>query len=212
MDDAFVGLLPAIRRADDNLRLVYVGRGAAPARVTAYEALRASGEQVFNLGGGGDDMAGIFYTGGTTGRPKGVLVAHTALVVTLMSAQVGPEAPKDASLLCVLQMFHMAGAQLAIVAAMTMRPLIIHPTFDPVAVLACIETDRVDTLSLVPAMWAMLVDHPAAANADLSGLRRVMYGASPMPEGILRRVAARLPGVAEHPMSSGVNASMPSWC
>jgi acyl-CoA synthetase (AMP-forming)/AMP-acid ligase II len=195
LDDAFAPLAPALIDAIGPIEIIHIGDGAQPEGAHRYADVRERGEPVPDLGGGGEDMAGIFYTGGTTGHPKGVMLAHTSIVATLLSSQ-GEPPPENASLLCVLPMFHMAGAQLAIVAAIATRPLILHPTFDPVAILECIERDRVAALSLVPAMWGMLVDHPRAVDADLSSLRRALYGASPMPEGTLRRVAARLPGVA----------------
>lgn len=194
VDDAFAAMARTLNWPLAGQSLVYIGGGPGPEGAMSYQALRRGAEPITSLGGGGEDMAGIFYTGGTTGRPKGVMLAHTSLVATLLAGLGGDDAPHDeASLLCVLPMFHMAGAQLAVVAALSARPLIVHPGFDPAAILACVEQDRVDTLSLVPAMWGMLVDHPKAAEADLSSLTRAAYGASPMPEGILRRVMARLP-------------------
>jgi long-chain acyl-CoA synthetase len=194
-DDAFAPLVPALSAGSSVKHVIHIGDGAIPEGATAYKSVKSQGTPVAALGQGGDVMAGIFYTGGTTGRPKGVMLAHTGIIATLLAGSVNrAPPPEDASILCVLPMFHMAGAQLAIAAAIAARPLILHPTFDPVAILKCIEADRIDTLSLVPAMWGMMVDHPVARETDLSSLKRVLYGASPMPEGILRRVMKRLPG------------------
>jgi acyl-CoA synthetase (AMP-forming)/AMP-acid ligase II len=111
------------------------------------------------------------------------------------AAGLAPDRPARGDPSCIWRMARPAPAALAMAifsraarrsatwaAAMATWPLIIHPGFDPAAILASIEADRVETLSLVPARWAMLVDHPAAA-ADLSSLRRALYGVSPMAGG-----------------------------
>lgn len=193
VDDSFAALVADLVLENTSIRIVHIGDGAAAAEAITYAEMRRDADRVTVLGGGGEDMAGIFYTGGTTGHSKGVMLGHSALTATLLGGKVGEESAENVAILGVLPMFHLAGAQLAIAAAMAGRQLIMHPTFDPGAIIDCIVNDRIDTLSLVPAMWGMLIDLPQAQGADLSSLKNALYGASPMPEGILRRVMARLP-------------------
>jgi acyl-CoA synthetase (AMP-forming)/AMP-acid ligase II len=189
IDDAFAGLIGDL----DAQTVIHIGDGPTPAGAISYDALCRDAVPCTALGGGGEDMAGIFYTGGTTGHPKGVMLCHTGLVATLLAGNLGDEPAEDVAILCVLPMFHLAGAQLAVASAIAGRQLIMQPVFDPGAIIDCIVEDRIDTLSLVPAMWAMLIAHPKAEGADLTSLRNALYGASPMPEGTLRRLIARLP-------------------
>ncbi len=197
VDDAFAPMAGALDFGMTGPRVLFMGDRDALHGALTYDELRRSGRPTGELGGGGEDLAGIFYTGGTTGDPKGVMLAHTSLVATLLGASASQdESDKERPILCVLPMFHLAGAQLAIAAAITGVPLIMQPGFDIAAILHCIETDRVSTLSLVPSMWGMLLSHPNAASADLSSLKRAAYGASPMPEGILRQCLRRLPHAA----------------
>jgi acyl-CoA synthetase (AMP-forming)/AMP-acid ligase II len=194
VDDVFAVLIEALQGEVGDLTVIHMGNAATPANAIAYDALRRDVTPVTGLGGGGEEMAGIFYTGGTTGHPKGAMLCHTGLVATLLAGKMGDEEPdENVAILAVLPMFHLAGAQLAVASAMAGRQLIMHPIFDPGAIIDCVVTDRIDTLSLVPAMWAMLIDHPKAQGADLSSLSNALYGASPMPEGTLRRLIARLP-------------------
>lgn len=193
VDDAFAGMVGDLTAGNDGVRLIHIGDGAPPEGMISYSTLREFGAPETGLGGAGEDMAGIFYTGGTTGRAKGVMLCHTGLVATLLAGKMTDESARGVAILCVLPMFHLAGAQLAIASAIANRPLIMHATFDPGAIINSIVEDRIDTLSLVPAMWGMLIDHPKAQGADLSSLANVLYGASPMPEGTLRRLIARLP-------------------
>jgi acyl-CoA synthetase (AMP-forming)/AMP-acid ligase II len=67
--------------------------------------------------------------------------------------------------------------------------------FTPAGVAAAIEAHRVTEVLLVPTMIQMLVDDPACADADLSSLRHLLYGASPISEAVLERAAKRLPTV-----------------
>lgn len=189
VDDAFSGVIDGLEAGT----LVHIGEGQALPGATGYEDLKSAAEPCSELGGGGEDMAGIFYTGGTTGHPKGVMLSHVGLVATLLGGRSQQAVDPDAAMLCVLPMFHLAGAQLAVASALSGRQLIMQPTFDPGAIIDCVVNDRIDTLSLVPAMWGMLLDHPKAQNADLSSLTNALYGASPMPEGTLRRLIGRLP-------------------
>ena len=193
VDDAFAGLVEDMTAADGDVRVIHAGDGEPAAGSMRYDALRRLGAPVTCLGGADEDVAGIFYTGGTTGHPKGVMLCHTGLITTLLAGKRGEEPKQDVAILCVLPMFHLAGAQLAVASAIAARKLIIHPTCDPGAIIECVVRDRIDTLSLVPAMWNMLIDHPKAQDADLSSLTNALYGASPMPEGTLRRLLARLP-------------------
>ena len=189
VDDAFASLVAPLGMET----VIHIGDGEAPGNAISYAMVRRDAPRCNALGGGGEDMAGIFYTGGTTGRSKGVMLGHTALTATLLGGRLSEEPAEDVAILCVLPMFHLAGAQLSVAAALAGRQLIMHPTFDPGAIIDCIVKDRIDTLSLVPAMWGVLIDLPQAQGADLSSLKNALYGASPMPEGILRRVIARLP-------------------
>ena len=177
VDDVFGALIADLSAGNDDVPVVHIGDGDPALEAISYKALRRDVLPVTEMGGGGEDMAGIFYTGGTTGHPKGVMLCHTGLVCSLLAAQLGDEEPAaDVAILCVLPMFHLAGAQLAVASAIVGRPLIMQPTFDPGAIIDCVVQDRIDTLSLVPAMWGMLIAHPKAEGADLSSLRNALYG------------------------------------
>jgi acyl-CoA synthetase (AMP-forming)/AMP-acid ligase II len=106
-------------------------------------------------------------------------------------------APAGGTYLHVAPMFHLAdiGATQAHWIAGNTHSIL--PAFNPEAVLDCIERDRVTQVLLVPTMIQMLVDHPAMQRRrDLSSLKMVIYGASPISEALLKRAFAVLPGVA----------------
>jgi len=145
---------------------------------------------------GPTDMAGIFYTGGTTGFPKGVMLSHLNLWSSAMSvAMDGWCSTSDTVLLHVAPMFHLADLAITGAAIVNGASHSFQDVFDPVAVFERITEDRVTEFLIVPTMIPMLLDHPEFKNYQLSSLRQIVYGASPMSEGLLARTMLALPGV-----------------
>ncbi len=128
---------------------------------------------------GPDDLAVLMYTGGTTGRPKGVMLSHQNLrwnAVTCAEA-VGIE-PGSVSLLC-LPVAHLFGMIAAVTGQVLGTRGILLDWFTPEGVLAAIEEHRVEHVPLVPTMMTLLLQHEAGA--DTSSLRTVFASAAPVP-------------------------------
>lgn len=138
---------------------------------------------------------GIFYTGGTTGEPKGVLLSTHGLWHNVMLLQREFDFRRGDALVLALPLFHLAaGANLlALVGAAGCA--VILPGFEAGAVLATLARERAQHLALVPTMLRALIDHPDFAGTDISSLRRINYGAAPMTPALLARLRAALPKV-----------------
>jgi acyl-CoA synthetase (AMP-forming)/AMP-acid ligase II len=194
IDDQFLPCLPALREGAPTLKtVVHCGDGETPEGTLAFESLLDHGT-VDDLRHGGDNLAGIFYTGGTTGFAKGVMLSHTNMLTSSLGlASTGTFVVPGGRLLHAAPMFHLAD-----LAAWAGRNLVggshvIVPMFTPAGVIAAIEEHRPSDALLVPTMLQMLVDAPEVKEADLSSMTRVLYGASPISEALLERVARTFP-------------------
>jgi acyl-CoA synthetase (AMP-forming)/AMP-acid ligase II len=196
VDDAFTGLVPAVRAAAPAVTtVIHTGDAVTPDGTVRYADLLEQGS-ADDVRRGGDELAGIFYTGGTTGFPKGVMLSHANMLVSALgSTATGNWVVPGGRLLHAAPMFHLAD-----LAAWNGRNLIggthvIVPSFTPDGVLEAIEKHQVTDALLVPTMIQMLVDSPAMERADVTSLTKVLYGASPISEGLLDRVRVTMPDV-----------------
>jgi acyl-CoA synthetase (AMP-forming)/AMP-acid ligase II len=197
VDDAFAAMLPALRAQVPGLRtVVHCGDGATPEGALDYESLIAEHAPIDDARRSGEALAGIFYTGGTTGNPKGVMLSHANLVVSAMAAAAAGEflEPRGRTLHAA-PMFHLADLFTVLIRNILGGTHVTVPFFDAAAVAQTIEKHQVTDTLLVPTMIQMLLDAPGAGDADLSSLRRLIYGASPISDALLSRAQVALPGV-----------------
>ena len=173
--------------------LVYMDDGPAPGGMVHYEDLIARHAPAPDRCPSGPALAAIFYTGGTTGRSKGVMLSHGSLTASVLcAAPMRPQEP-DAVFLHSPPMFHMADAGCIIGETMMGGSHVIIPGFTPAGVIDAIARDKVTALLLVPTMFAMLDAWVAEHPADLSSVRRVIYGASAISDDLLIRAMRLFP-------------------
>jgi acyl-CoA synthetase (AMP-forming)/AMP-acid ligase II len=199
VDDTFSEAGAQLLREAQTLRaLVHCGDGQAPGGMFGYESLLADARPIPDAVRCDEDLLGIFYTGGTTGFPKGVMRSHLACGISGLAAQAAGLGEPGGTYLHAAPMFHIADFGLAMPHWIAGNTHSIVPGFQPDAVLAAIARDRVTNTVLVPTMIRMLVDHIATGAAgstnDLGSLRTVAYGAAPISEALLEQALAVLPG------------------
>jgi acyl-CoA synthetase (AMP-forming)/AMP-acid ligase II len=197
VDDVFAPAVPAILGRYPGVRsVVHAGDGPTPEGLLSYEQLVTDGPAVEDVRRGADALAGLWYTGGTTGFPKGVMLSHANLLTSAMGGQAaGLFSGAGSRFLHVAPMFHLADLAGLIGTLISGGTHVIVPMFDPVAVMDACERHRVTETVLIPIMIQMLVDHPELASRDLSSLRTMLYGGSPIPLAVLDRARKALPGV-----------------
>jgi acyl-CoA synthetase (AMP-forming)/AMP-acid ligase II len=170
------------------LRRIFVFDGEAPDDADDYErALDGAASTDPEVTLGPDDHHIIRFSAGTTGKPKGILhtVARWTSVGSEMTLAMPPQDSSD-RYLAAGPLAHAAG--LPVWATLGAGgTIVVMSAFDPARFLSLIEEQRCTTAFLVPTMIQMVVNHPSAADADLSSLRAVIYGAAPISERTLEQ-------------------------
>src|SRR6187455_1291457 len=196
VDDQFASLLPQLRAQAPCLQhVIHCGDATPPDGLLRYEALVAGTDPVEEIMRNGEDLAGVFYTGGTTGFPKGVMLAHRALYSNGLSLHA---ACGDVSAMVGLHaapMFHLADHVFAMVLAIAGATHVMLPAFQSRSVAEINARERVTGALLVPTMIQMLIDDPETRQYDLTSLELLLYGGSPIAEAVVDRALAVMPKV-----------------
>ena len=173
--------------------LVFMGEGETPEGMIGYENLIARHAPLEDANRCGEDLWVIFYTGGTTAHPKGVMMSHRALFVATLGYLAMLPDIEDLSFLYVAGFFHFAGASALLYITLSGGTHVLLPKFEPQPVMQAISEHRVTNMVLVPTMINMLINHPDFESYDLSSLRTCIYGGSPMPEALMQLAMRKLP-------------------
>lgn len=140
------------------------------------------------------EVAGIFYTGGTTGFPKGVMLSATAMWSSSMSLALELKLDQDVRFLHSAPMFHIADSAISFAVTIVGGVHVFIPRFDPAAFVQFVREQEVTNAMLVPTMIRMLLDHLAHEPAALPTLREIVYGGSSITESTIKEALVRLPG------------------
>jgi long-chain acyl-CoA synthetase len=143
-----------------------------------------------------DDLAALLYTGGTTGRSKGVMLSHENLWYCARSSH---EASKSADLnrtLVPLPLAHAFGLIVTLIGWHRSEPGVsaLLRWFDPATFLELVQNLRMDSAAVVPSMLAALLSMPLE-DYDLSSLRALSCGAAPLPADLARELTRRIPSL-----------------
>jgi long-chain acyl-CoA synthetase len=159
-----------------------------------YDALFDAAKPAGITPGAADEDAILQYTGGTTGRSKGVRISHTNVITSQLGFAAGLRARPDDVYLHLAPMFHSADL-LATAWVLVGAGNAYLPAFSPAAFLDCIARNKVTATIAVPAMLMMTLSDPAFEDADVSSLRLLGWGASPMDAAWIKRVAEAFPDI-----------------
>jgi long-chain acyl-CoA synthetase len=141
-----------------------------------------------------EDLAGLFYTGGTTGTAKGVMLTHRNLVANAMHLQLCWPFSAGTVWLVTAPLFHLAGSIAVLSTIWNAGRHVVLSAFDPGAVLDLIESERVTATLVVPSMLAAMNEEQLARPRDVSSLELIAFGGAPSATATLRRAHEAFPG------------------
>ncbi|MCP4123643.1 MAG: long-chain-fatty-acid--CoA ligase [Bacteroidetes bacterium] len=157
-----------------------------------------------------EDLVGIYFTGGTTGKPKGVMLSHRAWVYTILIESLEFDFGRGDVFAYMTPLTH-AGGCLMLPVLLRKGRCVILDHFDPKEFLESVEKEKITTTFLVPTMIYVLLDYPELKNYDLSSLSNVIYGASAIAPERLKQaintfgpIFTQLFGQTEAPMAFSV--------
>ena len=194
VDGHFVHQLAPLMAGTAVRHVLFIGDGQPPAGTQGLEELIQRSEPAEDISGGDDDLYGIFFTGGTTGRPKGVMLSHKNMVFASVTWIATLHFDEDVTYLHSAAFFHLAGASPALALTMAGGCHVSLSKFDALAAMEAISRHRVTYVLFVPTMVGMLLDHPEFGRFDLTSVRYCEYGAAPMPDAMLAQAIEKLPG------------------
>ncbi len=169
------------------------GNPEAPTLVPLGSRLRGNDDRAKTSPGPlitGIDPAAIFYTSGTTGRPKGAVLTHRNLLACNQARRTGlpwDDWRADDVCLLVMPLGHIGGFSMVVRTLYFGASGVLLPEFDAGATLAAIGRWQVSKMAAVPLMLQRMVEHPAAATTDFSRLKVINHGAAPIEGALLAK-------------------------
>ena len=193
VDENYVEVAGRLKTARGLGDLLWMGNGPTPEGMRDLEALIAASAPVEDACGSGDDLCSVCYTGGTTGRSRGVMLSNTNLVCAMVNWIASLHFSDEIVFMHSAGFFHLAGTIPAFALTMAGGTNVCLPKFDAELGFRTIQTHGVNYCLLVPTMVNMMLNHPKVDDYDLSSLRYIEYGAAPISESVLAAALKRLP-------------------
>ncbi len=196
VDAKFASLVPEVRAAAPCIEnVLFVGTSVCPDGMLHYGNLVDQSHPDADRWEepSEDDLAGLFYTSGTTGGPKGVMLTHRNSYSNTIHGMIVMSLAPGTIWLHAAPMFHIADISALHSLSLLGAAHTFLPSFDAEETLRIIERRRVTNVVLVPTMINMAVSLANFDKYDLSSLRLVLYGASPMPLPLLETAMRKFP-------------------
>ncbi|MEM9254697.1 MAG: AMP-binding protein [Pseudomonadota bacterium] len=168
--------------------LIFMDDGPVPDGFVSFREEQSRTTPVSVCHAGSDDLAMIVYTGGTTGRSKGVMLSHGNIVANATCYMEFGSVGDDRTVLLANPFYHTGGCSRIFVHTFMVTHVVIMKAYDAVAVMENIQRYRATDILLIAAMGSVLVNHPKLRDYDLSSLSKIYYGAAPIPPSLLEQL------------------------
>jgi acyl-CoA synthetase (AMP-forming)/AMP-acid ligase II len=199
---------PAVLLADRefvNFAIEAAATAGLPVRVIEFDSAQRGSAELDTLVESASDAdpavevdpwrtAILMYTSGTTGKPKGAQLSHQGYLYLRLCEHLEPAFgyTTDDLMLTVMPLFHAMAVGLSLQALYNGIPVAVHSMPTPAELIALIARDRPTVVPLVPTVLQMLLDDPAATNADYSSVRLIIYAGASISLSLLQRALAEI--------------------
>ena len=190
--DHFLRNIAEVRKDLPLKHIVLIGESDAKIKLR-YEDLIETGRPNVPPEPEETDPVVLMYTGGTSGKSKGVLLEQRAEILNFYHVGMAVEFGDERVYLHQTPMFHAASMGGILGLPVTGGTSVFVPLFEPGQVMHAIETYSVDWTVMVPTMIALTLEHPEFAPERVASVKDLVYGASPMPAALLERLMATFP-------------------
>ncbi len=154
-----------------------------------YEKLLQESEPIIpSIDIKGSDIAQIYYTSGTTGRPKGVMLTHKNVKAHALGTIAELHLTDKDNWIHAAPMFHLADAWATFAITWAGGRHVFLPVFDTPSVFRLIEKEKITITNLIPTMLNMMVNHPDVGKYDYSSLRVLMSGGAPIAPELVKKI------------------------
>jgi acyl-CoA synthetase (AMP-forming)/AMP-acid ligase II len=137
-----------------------------------------------------DATAWLLYTSGTTGFPKGAMLTHRNLIVSVLESAIEYEPQPDERTLVAFPLCHVSGYTVPLT-HLRGGQIVLTPMFEPESWMQLVDEYRITSTALAPTMFNFILQHPKVNEYKLTSLRSIGYGAAAMPVEVLRAAMAR---------------------
>ncbi|WP_373096898.1 long-chain-fatty-acid--CoA ligase [Zhongshania sp.] len=175
------------------ITVIWADSGDCPDGMLSYDSLITTSSAAARAEVSGTDISSIFYTGGTTGRSKGVMLSHDNQVAHSIAFIADCGLAAGGKYLHAAPMFHIADSLFTHVVSMLGGVHVILPQFSPQGLAEIVSKHQVEFTVLVPTMIQMVMSDRAVADRVFKVLKHLYYGASPMPEALTREILSAYP-------------------
>ncbi|RJX28831.1 MAG: long-chain-fatty-acid--CoA ligase [Desulfarculus sp.] len=177
--------------------LIWIGEGPCPPvgrEASAYEELLAGqpGRMPPCPELVSDDLAHLYYTSGTTGKPKGVMLTQGNVTFHALSAVAELKLTDADTWIHVAPLFHLADAWATFAITWVGGRHVCVPYFEAEQVLAAIARERVSISNMIPTMLNLMVNHPRVGEFDYSSLRCILSGGAPIAPETVKKIVDTL--------------------
>ncbi|MBF0102030.1 MAG: long-chain-fatty-acid--CoA ligase [Desulfobacterales bacterium] len=181
IEDQYVPVLKEIREKCPHLeKVIEIGKSPDKAHLDFSSLIAKSDSKPIICDAKPDDPAFIFYTSGTTGNPKGVLLSHKNVLADIEGVSLAFDLPKHQKFLCFLPLFHVNAMLTCTFTLRDGHAIVLRKTFSASEFWQVVEQYKVNFFSAVPAVYQILLSDPSRQKYDLSSLKFGICGAAPL--------------------------------